>query len=349
MILVYGGLFLLFIIQPNTKQKLTSKKTFCILSGIFLFLIAASRDLAMGDLLGYKNSYIKMLPNTSYLQLWEDWRSDNLKDFGFYAVAKFFSDIGLSATFWLLLIAAFFAVMCALFLYKFSKQPYIGLVAVLSLFYSFTFTGIRQTVALAIVFLSLRFISEKKLIPFILSVLVASLFHSTAIIMLPAYFIAKLKIGLKQPIMVAVSFSISIFAPQIFRNLITFFSWDDAYSGYAEREETLSWAGFIIQLAIWLFCLYLRRSIKEDKRYMYTFIDSLINCLTIGLCFQCFATVVAEAFRLSYYYSICLIAVVPNVIDKQTYIRKDWLQLIISCVFIVYMLRAGMYFNIGWF
>ena len=148
----------------------------------------------MGDLLGYKNSYIKMLPNTSYLQLWEDWRSDNLKDFGFYAVAKFFSDIGLSATFWLLLIAAFFTVMCALFLYKFSKQPYIGLVAVLSLFYSFTFTGIRQTVALAIVFLSLRFISEKKLIPFILSVLVASLFHSTAIIMLPAYFIAKLKI-----------------------------------------------------------------------------------------------------------------------------------------------------------
>lgn len=351
MILVYGGLLFLFFIQPNTKQHITNKRTFCILAGIFLFLIAASRDMNFGDVVDYKRVYSTTLPNVSYSKLWTDWRAGDLKDFGFYATSKLLSDIGIGADLWVLLIAASFAVLFALYIYKFSEQPFIGLVAVLSLFYSFTFTGLRQTVAMAIVFISHRFISEKKPILFFISVLLAGFFHSTALVMLPAYFIAKLKIGLKQPVMVGVSLIIAIFYPSVFRNLITKLAWNDAYLGYAEREEALSWAGFIIQLAIWAFCLYLRKSIKEDNKYMYAFIDALINCLTIGLCLQSFATVVAEAFRLSYYYALCAVAVVPNVIEKQTEVERGMLQVAIPGFFIINMLRSSMYFGIslGWF
>lgn len=350
MILVYGGLLLLFFIQPDTKQQLTNKKTFCILTGIFLFLIAASRNLNYGDVLDYKYIYNTRLPFVSYGSLFNDWISGDLKDFGFYATAKACSDIGINANHWVLLIAAFFAVLCAMYIYKFSEQPYLGLLAMLSLFYVFTFTGLRQTVALAITFISYRFISEKRPIPFIVSVLIASLFHASALIMLPAYLLAKLKIGFKQPIMVGISVIISVFYPSVFRNLITRFAWNDTLLEYAEREETLSWTGFIIQFAIWAFCLYFRRSIKEDKEYMYSYVDALINCLTIGLCLQSFATTIAEAFRISYYYSICAVVIVPNVIDKQTELKqKAVLQIVIAGLFILNMLRAGMYFNIGWF
>lgn len=349
MLLVYGGLFVLFLIQPNTKQQITNKKVFCILAGIFLFLIAASRNLNYGDVLDYKSTYAT-LPYISFEKLFSDWLSDDLKDFGFYAVSKVFADLGINADGWVLSIAFVFAVFCAVYLYKFSEQPYIGLLVMLSLFYGFTFTGLRQTVALAICFLSYQFISEKKLMPFIISVLVAALFHSSAIIMLPAYFIAKLKIGLKQPIMVGISVIVSVFFPSVFRNLITRLAWNDYLLEYSDREETLSWAGFIIQLAIWAFCLYFRRSIKEDNKYMRAFIDALINCLTIGLCLQSFAPVVAESFRLSYYYSMCAIAIVPNVIEKQTEIKnRAILQFIVPVLFVLNMLRDSMYFNIGLF
>lgn len=349
MLLVYLGIVVLFLIQPNTKQQITNKKWFCIISGVFLFLIAAIRDLDYGDVYSYKIAYNRLI-NRTYSSLFNEWISGDLKDFGFYAFSKFFADLGFSANFWVLLIAAIFAFLCSIYLYKFSEQPFIGLVSMLSLFYIFTFTGLRQAMSLGITFLAYTFISKKKPIAFVISVLIASLFHSSALILLPAYLFAKMKIGYKQPFLVMTSVIIAVFFPNFIRNVITTLAWNESLEQYADRDISLSWTGFIIQLAIWIFCIYFRRRINEDKKYMYSYIDSLINLLTIGLCLQCFAVNVAEAFRLSYYYSFCAIALMPNVIEKQTEFKNSAiLQLFVPILLVLNMLRAEMYFDLLYF
>ena len=326
-----------------------NKKWFCIVSAVFLFIIAAIRDLNYGDLYNYKASY-NSLGHRSYSSMFDAWISNDLKDFGFYAFSKILADFGVSADVWILTISAIFVVLCSIYLYKYAEQPYIGLVTMLSLFYIFTFTGLRQAISLGISFLSYSFISRKKPISFIVSVLIASLFHSSALVLLPAYLIAKMKIGLKQPVLVLLSVSIALLFPNFIRNVITIFAWNDSLEQYVDRDITLSWAGFIIQLAIWLFCLYFRRRINENNDYKYAYIDCLINLLTIGLCLQCFAVNIAEVFRLSYYYSFCVIALIPNIIEKQTEFKDSTIvQLFVPALLVANMLRADMYFDLLYF
>ena len=57
--------------------------------------------------------------------------------------------------------------------------------------------------------------------------------------------------------------------------------------------------------------------------------------------------VVAETFRLSYYYSFCSLALVSNVVDKQREFKLEGiLQFLVPLLFILNMLRANMYFDL---
>ena len=346
MLLVYLGLVILFVLQPNTKQQFTNKRNFCIVSGLFIFAIAVVRDTHHGDLIGYRNKF-SLLPYNTYFDLFENWQNGDLKDFGFYAFSKFFADFGTSAEAWFALIAAVFCVCFSYFTYKYSADLFISVVIVLTFYYSFTFTGLRQTMALAAILIAYKFMLEKKPIAFVITVLIAWCFHSAALIFLPAYWIAKLKIGLKQMVMVAVSLVTALFAPSIFRSLIELLAWNEALEGYAERELTLSWAGYIIQLAIFIFCMVLRLNTKlDDEKQSYS-INALLNCITIGLCLQGFASSVAEAFRLSFFYSMCSVALIPNIISVQSYKEnKKLLYWIVLGVFFAYMIWKRAYFDL---
>lgn len=55
------------------------------------------------------------------------------------------------------------------------------------------YNGMRQFIAAVVVFAGFKFIEEKKIVKFFILVAVASLIHSTALIMIPAYFIAQMK------------------------------------------------------------------------------------------------------------------------------------------------------------
>lgn len=56
---------------------------------------------------------------------------------------------------------------------------------------SFMYNGIRQFVAVTIIFAASRFIFEKKYIPALVAILIASRFHGTALMMIPVIFIVQ--------------------------------------------------------------------------------------------------------------------------------------------------------------
>jgi len=55
--------------------------------------------------------------------------------------------------------------------------------------YNFMFTGVRQCLAISICLLSYRFIKKRKILPFILFVLLAFQFHKSSILFIVAYFV----------------------------------------------------------------------------------------------------------------------------------------------------------------
>lgn len=349
MILVYGVFFLLLFLYTQKKEMKNAKKFFCISIGILLFAIYALKDINIfgnntGDLIVYVNTY-KMLPNRTYVDLFRQWMDGGLKDFLFFAVAKLFADLGVPPEIWIACLGTFFSALFCAFIYRFSDQPLISLLLMLALFFSFTLTGLRQAMAMAILFFAYRFMLEKKLSHFIIAVIIASLFHSTAIIFLPAYFIAKLRLGWKQFVAIAIALVVALAFPSLFVNTIEWLGFSEGY------DDTLNWSGYIIQLFMLVFCAFslsdLSKDLPEEKRYR---IQALINCMTVGLCFQGFAIIVGEAFRMSMYYSIGCTAAIPNIIAWRTDSKNRFLwYFTVGSALLLYMLYIRAYSNIHFF
>ncbi|MDE6301587.1 MAG: EpsG family protein [Muribaculaceae bacterium] len=68
-------------------------------------------------------------------------------------------------------------------------QPLFGLILFMGLYFFFTFTYLRQVFAVAIVWNSLKFIEQRNMKKFLLTITLATLFHNSAIICFPIYFI----------------------------------------------------------------------------------------------------------------------------------------------------------------
>lgn len=80
---------------------------------------------------------------------------------------------------------------------KNSIDPLMSMIIFMCLgFYITSFNTIRQYIAIALIFYSIRYCETK--IKWIIPILIASLFHTTALIVIPFYFISKLNLSKKQ-------------------------------------------------------------------------------------------------------------------------------------------------------
>ena len=72
--------------------------------------------------------------------------------------------------------------------------------------------------------------------------------------------------------------------------------------------------------------------------------------MIVGICLQILATMIAEAFRLAYYYSICCIAVISNeVVENKREDNHSTMYIIIGLCLVAYMLWSGAYFELTYF
>lgn len=333
-----------FVFNGYNRQRNTN-----ILIAVFLFIISAGKSIELSpndDLINYKNLFYNS-GSMEYSAIMELGRNGDLKDPVFSVVAKFFNNIGFSVEAWMGMISLLFAVCFCFFVYKNSKNAWLSSLISFTLIFNFTLTGLRQTMALAFVYLAFNSILEKSPTKFLAFVIIATLFHSSAILFFPAYLIARQRVGFKQIIYIVVVFVVANFFPGVFRNLIETLAWNEQISEYAERTVALSWSGFIIAICILIFCLFVRVNYQGNANLRK--IDMLINLHVVNLCFLALSTVVAEAFRLSLYYSIGVVALVPNMIALGNKKEKAILEFGISMVFILYLFWSPTYSNFVFF
>lgn len=185
----------------------------------------------------YKSAYIGILSIVFLLSMlrWEN-GTDWAPYYDYFSLVAIDPDLGhmepgftwlchidsryLSYTLHLGIIAILCIVPVAKRLWQYSPFPLFSLLIWFAVGFAHMFP-VRQTIAISLFVFSWKFIQERKLIPFVCIIAIAMSFHVTVIIAFPFYFLWNRYIPAKVYVLtISVVFVISIFAGQIFTNLL---------------------------------------------------------------------------------------------------------------------------------
>jgi transmembrane protein EpsG len=157
-----------------------------------LFLLSVFRDISVGTDYQYYENMFRVIGEHSF----SDWKSQLIlvkKEFGWYYMNKIFYNSG---TFFLYSLC-FYSIMYFFIFKTILEKSSIPLLSILLYFfcgYYFASMNImRQAFVFSFFFYSIRFIIQGKFWKYTLVLLLSSLFHMSALILIPLYFIREFK------------------------------------------------------------------------------------------------------------------------------------------------------------
>lgn len=287
--------------ELGTDKKLISKKDWWImLISIFLFAFLALQDVSSNtDLL---KSYAPAFDRQEYRTL--DYYFIyffRVKDPFYHICTLVLQRAGLSFYTWKTIIAMFFVFSVYRLIQRYSKNPALSFIVVISLgLLNFSMSALRQTIAISIIFFSYEYLKDKKLIKFLIIIILAALFHRTVLIFALAYPVYHLKASKLNVILLGAAGTAAIvFSKQLASLYISLFGLEESYSDYLEEDAGLSVWGVVILGLIWAFCTFFlfRKNAKAYDRQIchMLLISALVRIVSVVW--------VAEIFRISMYFS----------------------------------------------
>lgn len=195
------------------------------------------------------------------------------------------------------------------------------------------FSGIRQMLAVGIGFLAYECTRQKKLVPFILCVTLAVLFHTSAFMLVLMYPLYHAKITKKWLIVVVPVILLTfVFNRQIFSVLALFL---ERYTDYdASMVQTGAYAMLILFALFAAFCFVVPLDNELDDEVI-----GLRNFLLLALVIQMFAPLHTIAMRMNYYYIIFIPLLLPKIIENKSERWGDvvvWSRRVMVWFFLVY-------------
>ncbi|WP_017401298.1 EpsG family protein [Acinetobacter radioresistens] len=240
----------------------------------FLILFASFRNYRVGtDTGNYVKNFISQL-NYQYFNF-----NDNV-EIGYqlieYSLLRFTHNY-----FWLLFVTSFIVVFCYLYVFKKYSKDYISSVFIFITLgtYTFFFNGLRQGIAMAIFALAIPYLVKRKFSKYFLICILASFFHSSALLMLPFYFLVNLNIRILYKITLAFLSSLLLS-----KFLITYIATtNQRYESYSQTSEN---SGGLITLAFYVVVFI----IMYISSYLYKIKDreflQILTFYSVGVVFM---------------------------------------------------------------
>lgn len=193
------------------------------------------------------------------------------------------------------------------------------------------FSGLKQSIAMGLGIICYYFCKNNKILPFLLFVYIAYMFHQSAVILLLMYPLTHVKITKKWiPPTIALYLTCLFYNKQIFGVLLKL---NKNYEADYVISETGSYVFLVLLLLFTIFSVVV---MKEDSNELI----GLRNLLILSLFIQCFAPINTVAMRLNYYYLLFIPVLIPKIIDN----CKDRYKQIVRFVEVIFIL-----FFIFWF
>lgn len=234
--------------------------------------------------------------------------------------------------FWLFFITALIVVYCYLtIIRKYSVNYWFSVFLFITLgVYTFFFNGLRQGLAMAIFALALPYLLEKRLVPYLIICFLASLFHNTALFMIPFYFLVNLRI--KPIYKILATFLGSLFVSRFLINYIS--ASNDRYEGYGTLDQE---GGGYLTLGFYtilLFMIYVVSRIYKirDKQFMQMFTFYAIGVVFI-IPVAMLGANPSGPQRLLTYFTWTLILILPIIFKR---INNAYVTSISVIIFLIY-------------
>lgn len=196
--------------------------------------------------------------------------------------------------------------------------------------FSMFFSGYRQCIAISLGIIAFEFVKRKKIIFFLLIVILAYLFHNSAFMLLFLYPLYHIKINKNRLIIVVpVVLAIFIFNRQIFNWIKVLFS--DVFD--IKLHATGAYMMLVLFLIFTVMSFLFPSKDCDDKDLF-----GLRNYMILALVIQMFASLHPLAMRMGYYFTIFIPILIPKVIKSSV----RWRQIayvsavVMSGFFIVY-------------
>ncbi len=286
-------LFILFVSLVLANHNRLLEKPLYYFNVVFLIFIYTFRDISVGvDTANYYNSFVFF--DSNHIRGVEfGWMFIN------YVCRNYFNSFTVLQFIVSILIFTFFTKSVN----EYSKNRILSLILFVILYYYFnSFNIARQILACCICLYSLKYLKKSQIVKYIMWVLIAMSIHSSAVIMLPMYYIANL--SLPKFIIVAILLSSYIIPNYIMPILYEALSSNELYSMYLGDlllvRSDLS-MNLLLHTILLIFILYFS---KHDSNYMLLFI--------VGVFFTNVFSSQEVIARIGLYFKLPLVLLIPN-------------------------------------
>lgn len=316
----------------------TAKPNKILVFGVMLCLVIISGlRSGIGDTFNYKQIYI----NNDFT--WEYIFSE--KDIGFGIFQMILKQYSEDPQIMVFTAALFTNVLIIIVLYNYSRlfelSTYLYITGGIHLV---SMNGIRQVLAAAIIFIATKYLLNGNFIKYAVIVLLASTFHQSALLLLPIYFVVRVKAWTKYTFLILCSAVLIVLGFNQFTSFLFSAIQDTQYSGYTNFNEGGASIIRVIVSAAPLVVAYLGR---EKLRVVFPKSDYIVNMALLGLVFMIISTQQWIFARVAIYfnlYQLILISWIIEVFSKKD--RKFVYYMILVLYFIFYYYENVVSLNI---
>ncbi len=340
-------IMLCFFVKNNNK---TQKKVAIAIIVVLLTLLAGLRHYTIGnDTTVYLNNYNQITIYGS------DLFDSSHFEIGYNYLVLFATSLGLSFNAFLLIISLMMNIGVGVFIYKYSKQPMFSFILFILLRLFFCEINImREFLALTIFLSSIRFIEKRNFIKFLLVVVLASLFHSSALFAIIIYFLYNLKLTPIKKLSFATA-TVVVYA--FLYNILTYITqtlgiYERYVDDYYGSNRLASIVLAIISIVVYLFFKIIQKKHLDKEKMLDKIQEHRLtfysNILFFSIIFSIIAIRISVFSRLSLYYQIFNIIAIPNVIRLIPNPKKRalWYIIVFVCFFIYFI--TVLYLRPNW-
>lgn len=235
--------------------------------------------------------------------------------------------------FYFIFTASLSTILIGITILKYSRDKWTSIYVYITfpLFFLNSMSVIRNFVALSIVVYSSKYIIDKKLVRFVIAIILAAGFHQSAYIALLLYPISKIKFSKKLYLVLIGTIPITKDILLILMNKILPY-----YQGYLHQNNSKAAGRFAIVVIVLIFIinLIMDKNVLDDNRSELFFKFYFLGCL-IYFTFYKLGTL---GHRLSLYGSIYMIFIVPFFMDNMSHKTKVLAKMLLWTVFFLFYL-----------
>ena len=324
-----GVLVIYLLTRIGNRGEDRKNKLFLLLTFVVFFVLIASREMTMGN------------DTQPYLRIYEmcDTYKWGIFDMGiryepgFLVFNIILSYLHVSPRLFLCITALIFSAAVYKFIKDNSHSYLMSVLLFINLLFFFQSMSImRQFMALSIIlFFGFKFIKEKKILKYAITVIAAALFHYTALIAFLLYPLYYLRYSRKRILIIAVcAVLISVFMSRIYSSAVLLFDMETDYTYMIGEAKLNNIISTLIFLAMYVFSLFV---IKKEKKQDYSF---YLYSLFFTTAVYFISVNMAVLSRMSQYFAIVSIIALPNVIEANIKESKLLVEAIIISLFATY-------------